>query len=91
MSARVAFLSREVKAGEQKPRLALNPAALVNRKGKEMVFVIRDGRAVETPVQLGDRIGELREVLTGLKAGDKLAVKPLDKLKNGTKIKTAEP
>ena len=91
MSARVAFLSREVKAEEQKPRLVLNPAAVVNREGKEKVFVIRDSRAVETPVQLGIRIGELREVIAGLKAGDKIAVKPLDKLKNGIKIKTAEP
>jgi RND family efflux transporter MFP subunit len=90
MSARVAFLSREVKAEEQKPRLALNPAALVNRQGKETVFIIRDGRAVETPVQLGGRIGDVREVIAGLKAGDKIAVKPLDKLKNGLKIKTAE-
>ena len=91
MSARVAFLSREVKAGEQKPRLALNPAAVMNRKGKETVFIVRDSRAVETPVQLGERIGDVREVLAGLKAGDKIAVKPLNKLKNGIRIKTAEP
>ncbi len=90
MSARVAFLAREVKAGDQKSRLALNPAALMNRTGQDTVFMIRDGRVVEIPVQLGGRIGELREVLSGLQAGDKVAVKPLDKLKNGTRIKTAE-
>jgi hypothetical protein len=91
MSARVAFLSREVKAAEQKPRLALNPAAVINRQGKDTVFVIRDSHAVETPVQLGERIGEVTEVMTGLKAGDKVAVKPIDKLKNRIKIKIAEP
>ena len=91
MSARVAFLSREVKAAEQKPRLALNPAAVMNRQGKDTVFVIRNSHAVETPVQLGGRIGEVTEVMAGLKAGDKVAVKPVDKLKNGIKIKIAEP
>jgi RND family efflux transporter MFP subunit len=91
MSARVAFLSREVKAGEQKPRLALNPAAVMNRQGKDTVFVIRDSHAVETTVQLGGRIGDVTEVMAGLKAGDKVAVKPIDKLKNGIKIKIAEP
>jgi hypothetical protein len=29
--------------------------------------------------------------MTGLKAGDKVAVKPIDKLKNRIKIKIAEP
>jgi multidrug efflux pump subunit AcrA (membrane-fusion protein) len=44
----------------------------------------------ETPVTLGSRIGDMVEILSGVKAGAKVALKPLERLKDGTKIKTAE-
>jgi RND family efflux transporter MFP subunit len=90
MSARVAFLSRPVKPEEQKPRIAISQAAVVNRQGKESVFLIRENRALETPVRLGDKIGDMVEVLEGVKAGDKIVLNPSDKLKNGSKIKIEE-
>ena len=90
MSARVAFLERATKPEEQKPRTAVTPAAIVTRNGKTTVFLIRNNRVVETPVRLGPQIGDMREVVDGLNAGDKVAVKPLDKLGNGARIKVAE-
>ena len=45
---------------------------------------------METPVTTGNRIGDFLEITAGAKAGDKVVVKPLEKLKNGTKVKTAE-
>ena len=90
MSAKVAFLQREVQGDERAPRLALNPAAVTERSGRKVVFVITDDRVVETPVQLGKKIGDMVEVVSGVRAGDKIALKPLDKLKHGTRIKTAE-
>ena len=89
MSAKVAFLQRAVKADERKPRTAVNPAAVANRRGKSVLFLINGERVAETPVTLGSRIGDMVEILSGVKAGAKVAVKPLDKLKDGTKIKTA--
>lgn len=89
MSARVAFLTREVQAKEQKPRIALNPGAIMTRNGRTLVYLIKDNRAFTTPVRLGEPIGDMREVLAGLKVGDRIAVKPLDRLKNGIRIKLA--
>jgi HlyD family secretion protein len=90
MSAKVAFLERPVKPEEQKHRTALNPAAVVTRNGRHTVFVIRDGRVTEAPVTLGDRLGDMVEVLGGVKAGDRVVLKPLNKMRNGKKVKVAE-
>ncbi|HEX9078374.1 MAG TPA: efflux RND transporter periplasmic adaptor subunit [Desulfuromonadaceae bacterium] len=90
MSAKVAFLKREVRRDERNPITAVNPESVITRKGKSGVFLIKGERVAEMPVTLGKRIGDMVEVKSGVKAGDKLALKPLDKLKDGTRIKTAE-
>ena len=90
MSARVAFLEREMTPDEESPRTAVNPAALVARNGKQIVFVVRDDKAVETAVTLGEKIGDSIEVRDGLKPGEKVVVNPPKKLKNGSTIKRKE-
>lgn len=90
MSAKVAFLSRPVAAGEQIPKVTLNPSAIVVRNDRKAVFVVKDGRAVETPVAVGPQFGDFVEVLSGVKAGDKVVINPPAKLKSGTKIKIEE-
>jgi RND family efflux transporter MFP subunit len=90
MSAKAAFLSREIKSDEQKPRTALSPAAIVTRNGKKSVFLIKDSRAIETRVELREQPGDMVEVLSGVKAGDRVVLKPLDKIRNGARIKVAE-
>ncbi len=90
MSAKVAFLERPVAAGEEKPKTVVNPSAVITKGGKKVVFVAEGGRVFETPVQLGPPLGDMIEVLGGVKAGEKVILKPSPKLKTGTKIKTAE-
>ncbi len=90
MSAKVAFLQRQMTLDEQKPRTALNPAAVMTRDGRKTVFLIRNDRAVATPVTLGAMIGDMVEVLGGVKVGDKVVLKPLDSLRNGDKITLPE-
>jgi RND family efflux transporter MFP subunit len=90
MSAKVAFLSRPATSEEQRPRIAVSQSAVVNRKSKESIFVIRGNKAAETPVRLGDKIGDMVEVLEGVKAGDKIVLNPSERLKNGSKIKIEE-
>jgi len=90
MSAKVAFLSREVREDEKKPRTALNPAAIVDRNGKKSVYLIKENRVVETVVTLGEKLGDTVEVLSGVKAGDRVVLKPLEKMRNGSRIKIAE-
>ena len=90
MSAKVAFLERPVKLEEQQPKTAVNPAAVVSENGRKVVFLVKGNRVVETGIKTGAPIGDMVEVLAGVKAGDKVALKPLDKLKDGKRIKTAE-
>jgi multidrug efflux pump subunit AcrA (membrane-fusion protein) len=90
MSAKVAFLKRPVKPEEQKSRTAVNSKAVVDRAGKKIVFLIINNRAVETPVSTGEQFDDMIEILSGGKAGDRVVLKPMGKMKNGTKIKVAE-
>jgi RND family efflux transporter MFP subunit len=90
MSAKVAFLSRPIKGEEKKPRTALNQVALVNRGDRKAVFLVKGNRVFETPVSLGDPVGDMVEVLEGVKAGDQVVLNPSDRLKNGSKIKVEE-
>jgi len=90
MSAKVAFLERPVNREEQQPKTAVNPAAIMSGNGRKTVFLIKGNRVDETTIQTGAKIGDLVEVLGGVKAGDKVVIKPLDKLKDGKRIKTSE-
>jgi RND family efflux transporter MFP subunit len=90
MSAKVAFLLREVKSEEQKPRTALNPAAVITLNGKQFVFLIKENRVIKTPVTTGAEFGDMIEVLSGVKAGDRVVLKPLNKMRAGLRIKVAE-
>jgi RND family efflux transporter MFP subunit len=90
MSAKVAFLSRPATGEEKRPRIALNQAALVNRKDRKVVFLVKGDKVVETPVSLGSPIGEMIEVLEGVKVGDQVVLNHSDRLKNGSKIKIEE-
>lgn len=90
MSAKVAFLSRPLENEEQKPLITINPDALITRNGKDFVFLIKDDRVVQTSVTTGIQIGDMIEVLDGIKQDDKVAVKPVNKLKDGSRIKVIE-
>jgi multidrug efflux pump subunit AcrA (membrane-fusion protein) len=45
---------------------------------------------IQTPVTTGIQIGDMIEVLDGIKQDDKVAVKPTNKLKDGSRIKVIE-
>ena len=90
MSAKVAFLSRPVVGDEKRPRIAVNQSAVVNRSNHREVFLVKGSSVVETPVTLGEPIGDMVEVIQGVKVGDVVVLNPPDRLKNGSKIKTEE-
>jgi RND family efflux transporter MFP subunit len=90
MSAKVAFLSRPVAATEQRPRTTLNPDAVVLRRGRRVVFLVRENRVLEQEVRLGTRVGDQLEVTGGVKAGDALVLRPPDSLRDGSRVHLAE-
>ncbi len=87
MSAKVTFLSEAVSEEQRVARTAVSPAAVVNRHGRSAAFVVRDGIAHEVAVETGDPIGDLVEVKSGLASGDKVVLKPADKLADGARVK----
>jgi HlyD family secretion protein len=89
MSAKVAFLSEAVPPEQRTPRPAVNPAAIVERGGRDVVFVIRDRRVNAVPVQTGTRIGDLIELKQGPQPGDKVVLRPPSSLKDGMLVQLA--
>ena len=88
MSAKVAFLEREVSATERQPVTVVPKQALVERNGEKAVFVVTDGRAVRTRIDAGRTIGDAVEA-GGVKPGDRVVVKPLDRISDGERVKAA--
>jgi RND family efflux transporter MFP subunit len=90
MSAMVAFLSKPLPAAEREPKTAVSPSAVVSRKGRKVVFMLQGDRVVETPVAIGSTVGDFLEIRKGAMAGDKVVLKPPEKLKDGMKVRIAE-
>jgi RND family efflux transporter MFP subunit len=90
MSAKVAFLSREVKKEEEKSRTAVSPKAIIDDGGKKFLFVVKQNRAKLTPVTLGAQLGDMVEILGGATSGDKVVINPPKNLKDNARIKIAE-
>jgi RND family efflux transporter MFP subunit len=86
MSAKVAFLTQAVPAAERKPVVAVQQAAIVDRGGRTIAFRVKNDLAEEVTVTLGPKIGELVSV-QGVASGDKLILRPGDKLRNGARVK----
>ena len=89
MSAKVSFLTQEVSADQQKPLVAVTPDAIVQRDGRTVVFVLRDGKVAAVPVTPGARIGELTAVAGAVKSGDKAVLRPPADLADGAAVRVA--
>ena len=66
--------------------LLIPEEALVPRQGRQFVFVIEDGKAVERQVELGARAPGLAEVRSGLAAGDTIITEGTQKVRNGAAV-----
>jgi len=77
----------DVLAVSQAAKTVVPPAAIVTRSGASHVYLIKGDRVAETRVTLGGKVGEMQEVTSGVKAGERVALKPLEKLKDGSRVK----
>jgi RND family efflux transporter MFP subunit len=87
MSAKVSFLSKPVGESERSALPAVNPAAVAKRGGRDVVFVVKEDRLVEVPVETGAKMGDLVEIRRGPQPGEKVVLKPQEKLRNGSAVK----
>jgi RND family efflux transporter MFP subunit len=90
MSAKVSFLSRRLEPSELKPRLAASQSALIGKDDRTIAFLITGNRVKETLLRVGLKLGDMVEILSGLKEGDRIVIKPPKGLKDGSRIKIAE-
>ncbi len=94
MGVRVAFLS-EGEAGAEPgagaaPGVLAPAAAVVEAGGATFVFVLRDDRVSRRPVRAGPARGELRPVLEGLNAGERVVLAPPAGLADGDEVRVDE-
>jgi HlyD family secretion protein len=66
--------------------LTVPVAALFRRGDSWAVFVIRDGRARSTLVEIGQRTNRVAEVLAGLSSGEQVILHPSDRITDGVAV-----
>jgi HlyD family secretion protein len=67
------------------------PMSALFRKGDQWaVFADENGRAKTVPVTIGHRNNRVAEVLSGLAAGDRVALHPSDRIADGSRIEQRE-
>jgi RND family efflux transporter MFP subunit len=91
MSAKVAFLSREIRAEEHAPLRAVPATAVVKRDGGDAVFVIENRSVRRAAVAPGQRIGEMIELREGPAVGTRIVLAPVAKLRDGSRISIPQP
>jgi len=88
MSAKVAFLEREMAPDKRAPLTVINPQAVAERGGAKVVFVMDRDHVRQAPVTLGEKIGDA-VMVGGVKAGDKVVLAPPERLRDGAPVKLA--
>ena len=88
MAARVSFLNKELQADEMKePAKVVVPAAAIAERGGAKVVFVLDGTVVRMkPVRLGEAMGTGFELIEGPSAGTKLVRGPSADLKDGQEV-----
>jgi len=71
---------------ERENVLLIPEEALVPRQGRQFVYVIEDGKAIEKQVELGARAPGLAEIRSGLSAGDTIVTEGTQKVRNGAVV-----
>jgi RND family efflux transporter MFP subunit len=90
MSAKVAFLSRQVDEKEIKSFTAVNKSALITKDNTSWLFFVQGNKVKLVQVKTGRQLGNMVEILEGAKAGDKIVAKPEEGLRDGSRIDVEE-
>lgn len=77
-------------AGEAQAVLAIPRSSVISYKGLHYVYIDENNKAKKALVEIGDFIGDLIEVKTGLKSGMSVITNNLDKIKGGDSILAKE-
>ena len=81
----------QLPSGNNGTVVTVHKDAILSRKGKTLVFLVQDAKAVKRPVQLGEAVGTRFIVNSGLVPGDKVVVRGNERLLPGQNIRIREP
>ena len=85
-----AYVSVHIKlTGSSATALTVPVNALLFRSEGLRAAVLRDGKALLVPIQIGRDFGDTLEVLSGLRPDDPLIINPPDSLVSGTPVRVA--
>jgi HlyD family secretion protein len=89
MSARVSFLTQAIsdEAMKQVPKKVIPAAAVIDRNGRKIAFVVDGALVHETTVTVGSALGGSLELLEGPASGARVVTSPPPELSDGQKIK----
>ena len=83
------FVRVHIQSGKVDEILTLPYAALQYRYGVNRVFVVNADKLAMHELTVGERIGDRIEVVSGVKAGDRVAVTNVDTLTDGAPVSVA--
>ena len=96
MGAKVEFLEvpRPVAAGAaqpvERPRIIVPAEAVRSENGRDVVWIIRDGRLQRRDVDAGPVSGNFREIRSGLSGGEQLLVGGIETPREGQRVKLSQ-
>jgi RND family efflux transporter MFP subunit len=93
MGVKVSFLADRAPAAETaatRARLLVPKAAVRSAEGREVVFVVHDGRVERRAVKAGTAEGDQVEIVSGLTAGEQVVVQGPPTIKDGDKVTVKE-
>jgi RND family efflux transporter MFP subunit len=94
MGVRVSFLEEKKTAAQaqQQPRGVLVPAGALRKDAdKDIVFVMKEQKAQRRAVTLGGSVGDSRQILGGVSAGEAVIVDAPEGLKDGAAVALVKP
>ncbi len=90
MGARVDFLTdSDSDEGDTESRIFVPAAAVSDQAGQAIVWVVRGGQAVRTPVDAGPVSGGRREVRSGLSGGEQVVTSGAEGLSDGIRVRVS--
>lgn len=76
--------------GTRENAVALPLDAIIPQKGDNVVYIVRDGRAVRQLVRIDDILEQQAVILSGVKAGDRVVTRGNRMLNDGTAVEIRE-
>lgn len=84
------FIKAKIVTGKAAPVVAVSQAAIFQKQGIYYVYIYDNGKAVRHQVEVGQVLGDLIEIKTGLAEGTQVITSNVNKLKDGDTVQVGK-